>query len=91
MRIEAASDLWGLGELALPRFFFDVSEEHPDTIGVDLPDSRSARAEAIRAAGEILKDIDGDFSGREWIMTVRDERGQFVLEVQFTVIESEAR
>lgn len=74
----------------MSRFFFNVDEERSDPIGVDLPDRKAARAEAIRAAGEILRDIDGAFDGDEWKMIVRDENGGFVLELRFSVTERPA-
>ena len=71
----------------MPKFFFHIEGERPDAEGVDLPDRRSARGEAIRTAGEILRDIDGALSSREWIMRVEDEDGDMVLELRFQVIE----
>jgi hypothetical protein len=74
-------------ETRMPKFFFNVDEERPDAVGVDFPDRKTARGEAIRAAGEILRDIDGAFTGQEWKMVVRDERGEVVLELRFSVTE----
>lgn len=67
----------------MTRYYFNVDAELPDGTGVDLPDSEAARSEAIRAAGEMLRDIDGAFTG-EWRMTVSDEQGQVVLELRFS-------
>ena len=72
----------------MPRFFFAIESE-PDTIGLDLPDRRAARGEAIKAAGEILRDIDGAFSGEPWTMTVTGESGEFVLELRFSILEGD--
>ncbi len=74
----------------MPRFFFHIDEERPDTVGVDFPDCETARGEAIRAAGEILRDIDGAFARQEWKMTVKDESGAVVLELRFSVTERAA-
>jgi hypothetical protein len=74
----------------MPRFFFSVDEERADTAGVDLPDRVAARGEAIRAAGEILRDIDGNLAGDEWKMIVRDESGAVLLELRFSVRERTA-
>jgi hypothetical protein len=71
----------------MPRFFFNIDAERTDSVGVDLPDRESARGEAIRTAGEILRDLDGALSGREWRMVVSDERGEIVLELRFSVTE----
>ncbi len=70
----------------MPRFFFHDTGQ-ADREGVDLPDRKAARDEAIRAAAEILKDIDGAFSGKQWVMTVEDEAGNFVLELTFSLRE----
>ena len=74
----------------MPRFFFSVDEERPDTVGVDFPDRETARGEAIRAAGEILRDIDGAFAGQEWRMVVRDENDVVVLELRFSITDRAA-
>jgi len=71
----------------MPRYYFDIDSERPDTTGVELPDRKKARSEAIRAAGEILRDIDGALSTREWTMTVKDESGAVILELRFSVAE----
>lgn len=73
----------------MPRYFFDVydDQELPDNIGTDLPDRKAMRGEAIRYAGEILKDLNGKLSGKEWSMTVRDETGRTVLTVRFSATE----
>jgi hypothetical protein len=73
----------------MPKFFFNINSERPDPVGVELPDRKTARSEAIRAAGEILRDIDGAFSAKEWIMVVSDENGEFFLRLRFSV-EDEA-
>jgi hypothetical protein len=71
----------------MPRYYFDIASERPDATGVELPDRTKARAEAIRAAGEILRDIDGALSTREWAMTVRDESGAVILQLRFVVTQ----
>ena len=71
----------------MPRFFFDVDAEGLDTDGLELPDRKSARAEAIRAAGEILRDIDGALFSEDWVMIVKGERGETVWELRFSVVE----
>jgi len=74
----------------MPRFFFNIDSERPDTEGVELPDRKKVRGEAIRAAGEMLRDIDGHLSAKDWIMVVKDESGDFVLELRFSVREAAA-
>lgn len=76
----------------MPRFFFNIDDGTgtlPDTIGTELADFAAARSEAIRAAGEMLADIDGALKGR-WEMTVVDETGKVVLRLQFFLVEEVA-
>ena len=68
-------------------FYFDFDAEQPDKDGVELSDRNHARAEAIRAAGEFLRDIGGRLAGDAWGMRVRDDRGRVVLEVRFSLTE----
>jgi hypothetical protein len=75
----------------MPRYFFNIESERPDTLGVELPDRKTARSEAIKAAGEILRDIDGALSAEEWIMVVSDESGEILLELKFSVSDKTAR
>ena len=74
----------------MPRFFFHIDSERPDREGVELPDRKKARSEAIRAAGEILRDIDGHLTAKDWVMVVKDESGEFVLELRFSIREAPA-
>jgi hypothetical protein len=71
----------------MPRYFFTVGSEEPDDVGVELADDKAARSEAIRAAGEILREIDGALDAPEWFMRVTDEAGSYVLELRFSVRE----
>jgi hypothetical protein len=68
------------------RFFFDIDGEPADTDGLDLLDMSAVRAEAIRAAGEMLRDLDGAVPG-EWVMRVSDESRRPVLTLQFRAVE----
>jgi hypothetical protein len=74
----------------MPRYFFHVEHEELGEVVVELPDDKAARAEAIKVAGEILSEICGAFPGPEWIMHVRDARGNFVLVLRFSVEERPA-
>jgi hypothetical protein len=74
----------------MPKFLFSIGGEARDTFPVDLPDRKSVRGEAIRAAGEILRDIDGALKKKEWRMVVKDESGELVLELRFSVRETGA-
>jgi hypothetical protein len=73
----------------MPRYFFHVHDRRdlPDEDGADLPDLQAVRAEAIRAAGEMLRDLAGAFTGEEWRMDVTDEEGRPVLVLRFSATE----
>ena len=73
----------------MPRYFFHIHDGRniPDQDGTDLPDIKAVRGEAIRAAGEILADINGGLSHEEWRMEVTDEVGRPVLTLRFSATE----
>ena len=70
----------------MPRYFFNIDGESPDGDGLELPDIAAARAEAVRAAGEMLRDWDGDLPGNQWTMVV-NEADRPVLTLQFRAKE----
>lgn len=59
----------------------------PDDTGTILPNQKAVRGEAIRYAGEILKDEGDRLVGNEWSMTVRDDDGRIVLTLWFSAME----
>jgi len=68
----------------MPRYYFDVYDGTalPDAEGTELPDLASARNEAVRLAGALLRDSPETFrTGEEWHMDVFDDAGllQFTL------------
>ena len=71
----------------MPRYFFHVHDgkDYTDREGVELPDAKSAREEAIRAAGGMLRDMSSRFATEEWRMNVTDRDGRPVLTLQFRV------
>lgn len=74
----------------MPRYFFNVQEGEtvlPDNLGTELADMREVRGEAIRAAGEMLADVDGSLDGQEWQMNVTDAGGKLVLRLHFSAVE----
>ena len=74
----------------MPRFFFHVVDGFStlDTDGTDLPDIYTAQAQAIRMAGEILRDMGARFwNGTEWRMEVADEGGQTLFVLRFSADE----
>jgi hypothetical protein len=65
----------------MPRYFFNTDGgPYPAADeGVDLKGPKEARSEAVIHAGEMLKDIDGQFWDKpEWRMHVTDEQGATV-------------
>ena len=75
----------------MPRYFSQTSDrEFPQDEGVDLKDPEHARNEAIRAAGEILHDLDGAlWRAGEWRMQVTDAEGRTVCLLTFTAVKGE--
>ena len=73
----------------MPRYFFDVHDDQdiPDDTGTELPDRNAMRTEAIRLAGEMLRDLNGKLAGEQWSMTVRDEAGHQVMTLEFSAVE----
>ncbi|WP_375460007.1 DUF6894 family protein [uncultured Enterovirga sp.] len=70
----------------MPRFFFHVrdSAEFIDDVGIELVDSDDARAKAVRASGEMLTDLSGQFwNDEDWRMWVTDETGKTVCALRF--------
>ena len=62
----------------MPRYVFNIADGNgAQPLTLDLPDIRSARAEAVKAACRILcEDADAFWSqGGDWQMTVANEHG----------------
>ena len=65
----------------MPRYFFNLEglPDPTDGVGTVLPGPEQARSAAVIHAGEMLRDIDGQFWGApEWRMRVTDEQGATV-------------
>ena len=65
----------------MPRFFFNVRDHHDilDPEGVELSGPEEARAQAVIASGEMLRDLGDRFwGGAEWRMWVTDATGKTV-------------
>jgi hypothetical protein len=60
----------------MPRFYFNVlgtARQSVDDLGKELPDENAAWKEATIIAGELFRDIDGNFQpGQEWSLEVTD-------------------
>ncbi len=65
----------------MPRYFFHIegTEAPADDEGVLLDGPEKACSEVMLAAGDMLKDIDGQFwNGPGWRMQVTDEQGEAI-------------
>jgi hypothetical protein len=71
----------------MPRYFFDIDGARADNDGLELLDMSAVRAEAVRAAGEMLRELDGTLPGGEWVMRISDESRRPVLTLQFFAID----
>ena len=72
------------------RYFFDVHDSYSDPEGAELPDIYAAQAEAIRASGEMLRDLGAKFwDGTEWKMILKDETGRPLFTLRFSAQEHE--
>ena len=77
----------------MPKFFFHVrdGQSFPDREGSELPDVREARLQAVRMAGEMLRDDRGTFwDGEEWQMEVTDAAGMTLFTLDFMATEAPA-
>ena len=75
----------------MPRYHFKVMDGHSeiDHDGTELPDVLSARIEALRLAGEIIKDAAHLASlGSDWRVEVTDDRGLMLFRMGFVVMDS---
>ena len=70
----------------MPRFFFHIHDgrEIRDQEGTELPSIDEARKQAVRTAGEMLRDHDDFWTGDVWTMNVVDERGITVCVLNFS-------
>ena len=74
----------------MPRFFFHVIDgvSLPDADGVELPDIWVAQDQAVRLAGEILRETGARiWDSAAWRVAVADERGRTLLTLRFLADE----
>ena len=71
----------------MPRFFFHVHNgvQHIDREGMDLHGPATAHSEAVVAAGDMLRDVDGHFENGIWSMRVLDGNGDMVSDIAIVV------
>ncbi|MGU3417012.1 DUF6894 family protein [Methylobacterium sp. D54C] len=75
----------------MPRFYFNVHDGKSglDALGTDLPDLATARTEAVRLAGEILRDeAQHIVHDDDWRLEVTDHRGLVLFQMAVLLIES---
>jgi hypothetical protein len=68
----------------MPRFYFDLRRENvvdPDREGLLLPNANIARAQAARAAIDMVREAAPPDTA-ELAIAVRDEQGKYLFEVQ---------
>ena len=78
----------------MPRYYFHIEDDRTelDRVGVELADLAAARDEAVRAAGEILRDGTAEslWSSKPWRMWVtqsRDPKGKTLFTLRFSATE----
>lgn len=77
----------------MPLYFFQILDgrSSTDTEGTELPDWQTARREAIRLAGHVLKDeADRLLFDEEWRMDVTDVTGLILFQLDFCFTEAAA-
>jgi hypothetical protein len=79
-----------MGVAAMPKFHFHLDDER-DQDGLVLPDLAAAKCEALEFAARHICDAANVFWDREdWTLTVTDERGLTLLQVQIVGTQSAA-
>lgn len=77
----------------MPRYHFNVHDgvSSLDHDGTELPDWKAARLEAVRLAGEILKDeAERVVLGEDWRIEVSDDTGLVLFHMAFVITEPSA-
>lgn len=72
----------------MPKFHFHVDDGTlvADGDGTDLPDLEAAQSEAVKAAGELLRELDGRLwqGDKTWLMHVTDENDTLLFSLNFS-------
>ena len=72
----------------MARFFFNILDDRTpvDEDGTELPDISTARSEAVRLCGEILREAGACFgSGTQWELEVTDDHRIRLLTFRFSI------
>lgn len=75
----------------MPRFHFNIYDgvNLLDPTGTELPGWDEARSEAVRLAGDVLKDSAHRIAlGEDWRMEVTDDTGLILFRLDFSVLEA---
>jgi len=75
----------------MPRYFFHVRDGHssPDDVGTELANWHEARIEAVRFAGEIIRDHAQQIAlGQDWYVEITDEQQVVLFRIDFLTTES---
>jgi Domain of unknown function (DUF6894) len=82
----------------MPRYYFHVEDDRTsiDHVGVELSDLTAARHEAVRAAGDMLRDGSAKnlWSGKPWRMWVTQSLapgGKTLFSLWFSATEGDVR
>ena len=69
------------------RYFFHIHDgaSSLDDEGTELPSLDAAREEALRTAGELLRDRRAPWNGTPWRMEVTDEAGEILFTLGFSL------
>jgi hypothetical protein len=71
----------------MPRYFFNIEDgiARPDADGTELPSLGAAKHAAVEMSGEIIRESAASFWRHpHWRLTVRDESGDAVFNLDFT-------
>ena len=76
----------------MPVFHFDTTNgiAHPDIEGIVLPDIAAARAEALRFAGEVMRDNATFWTNTGWTLTVTDQAGLTLFMISIACFDAPA-
>lgn len=77
----------------MSRYFFNIIDGRStaDTDGTSLPSRQAARREAIRLAGNVLRDdADRLIPNAEWRMEVTDDKGDILFKLDFSFMDTRA-
>ncbi len=77
----------------MPRYFFNVHDgmDVEDEEGMELPDFRAARVEAVRLAGRIIDhEADHVASVEDWRLEVTDQSGLILFQILFLMTTTPA-